>query len=408
MSVSSCDPFGTSGQLSQASPHTSPSVSAWEGLGIVSQLSQASPNPSLSVSSWGTLATAGQLSHTSPTPSPSASVWAGLPTSGQLSHGSPMPSVSVSGVIRVPAHAPPAWHASVPVQALLSSQGVPAGAKPLSWHRPAPVHTSWSTQPEPVSPQWVPSGASLAEQAPKPVQVSGSEHSLSEGSPQEAPADRKASTGQIGLDPSHDSATSHSPPAARQTVPALPAGWVQATPLPLHTSLVHGFASLEQEVPFGLKPSAGHVGLDPSQVPATSHTPAAFRQTVPTFPAGWVQAPLPLHTSVVHTFPSSVQPVPFDWNPSAGHEALDPVHVSAASHSPAAFRHTDPAWPAGWVQVPLPLHTSVVHALPSSVQAVPFDWNPSAGQELLDPVHVSAASHSPAGARHTDPRLPAG
>src|SRR6266566_2718476 len=42
--------FGIVGQLSQASPTPSPSVSDWLGLGIVGQLSQASPKTSLSIS----------------------------------------------------------------------------------------------------------------------------------------------------------------------------------------------------------------------------------------------------------------------------------------------------------------------------------------------------------------------
>src|SRR5258705_5308555 len=126
-----------------------------------------------------------------------------------------MPSESVSGVMRTPPpHVPTAWQFSPAVHALLSSHGVPGVAKPLSWQRPFPVHVSWSTQPAPASPQLVPAGASLAEQPPNPLHVSGSEHSLSAGSPQVVPELWNPSAGQVSLEPSQLSATSHSPAEA--------------------------------------------------------------------------------------------------------------------------------------------------------------------------------------------------
>ena len=83
--------------------------------------------------------------------------------------------------------------------------------------------------------------------------------------------------------------------------------------MPSHVSAVQGSPSSVQAVPLGLKPSVGHVVLVPVQVSAASHSFTAARQTEPAFPAGCVQAgelTLPLHTSVLHTFPSSVQAVP--------------------------------------------------------------------------------------------------
>jgi len=71
--------------------------------------------------------------------------------------------------------------------------------------------------------------------------------------------------------------------------------------------------------------------LVPVQLSATSHAPAAARQTVPAFPAGCVHAgdpAVPLHTSVVQTLPSSVHAVPAAFTASAGHAALLPVQVS--------------------------------------------------------------------------------
>jgi len=112
------------------------------------------------------------------------------------------------------------------------------------------------------------------------------------------------------------------------------------------------------------KPFAGHAPEVPVQVSATSHWPAEDRHTVLE-----------------------------DANPSAGHVALVPVQLSATSQSPAAARHTVPALPAGCVHAgapTVPLHTSVVHTLPSSVQLVPAALTVSAGQVV--PAGASAMS----------------
>ena len=95
----------------------------------------------------------------------------------------------------------------------------------------------------------------------------------------------------------------------------------------------------------GAPSSAGQLALEPMQVSAMSHGPAAGR-----------------HTSVA------------GWKLSVGQAALEPVHVSAMSHGPAAGRHTSVA-----------------------------GWNLSGGQAALEPVHVSATSHRSVGAagRHT-------
>src|SRR5207248_1417340 len=60
--------------------------------------------------------------------------------------------------------------------------------------------------------------------------------------------------------------------------------------------------------------------------------------------------------------------------------------LSARSQSPAAARHTVPAFPAGCVHAgapTVPLHTSVVHGLPSSVQPVPTALTVLVGQFVL-------------------------
>src|SRR6266404_4540147 len=205
--------------------------------------------------------------------------------------------------------------------------------------------------------------------------------------------------------PGQVSATSHSFTAARHTAPALPAGCVHVTLVPLHTSVVQGSPSSAQAVPLGWKTSVGQVVLVPVQVSATSHSPAAARHTAPAFPAGCVQVlVLPSHWSRVQGLVSAVQAVPAACLASVGQAVLVPSQVSATSHSPAAARHTVPAFPAGCVQAgepEVPLHTSVVQTLPSSVQAVPAALTASAGHVALEPVQLSATSQSFAAARQT-------
>src|SRR5439155_166671 len=122
----------------------------------------------------------------------------------------------------------------------------------------------------------------------------------------------------------------------------------------------------------GWMASGGQLLLVPVQVSGRSHSPAAARHTVPAFPAGCVHAvPLPSQTSTVQGLPSSVHVVPLALTPSAGQLVLEPVQVSAVSHGPAAARQT-----------------------------VVEGWKPLAGQVSLDPVQNSATSQLPADARH--------
>src|SRR5438477_312210 len=94
---------------------------------------------------------------------------------------------------------------------------------------------------------------------------------------------------------------------------------------------------------------------------------------------------------------------------SAGQVALEPVHVSAGSHSPVEARHVAPALPAGCVQAEIGRASCRgMYGLRSSVHAVPDTLLASAGQVGIGPVPVSAGSHSPVEARHVAPPLPAG
>src|SRR5207249_11041743 len=146
-----------------------------------------------------------------------------------------------------------------------------------------------------------------------------------------------------------------------------------------HRSRVHGLVSAVHAVPADCLASAGQVVLVPVQFSATSHSPAAARHTAPAFPAGCVHVALvPLHTSVVQALPSSVQVVALAFKTSVGQAVVTPSQVSARSHSPTATRQT-----------------------------VPADLMASAGHVVLVPVQVSAASHRSTAARHTVPAFPA-
>src|SRR5439155_171348 len=153
---------------------------------------------------------------------------------------------------------------------------------------------------------------------------------------QAVPAALTASVGQVVLVPVQVSAASHSLTAARQTVPALPSACVQAGVLavPLHVSVVQGLPSSVQAAPRALSALAGQVVLVPVQVSAVSHSLTTARHTVPALPAGWVQAGalvLPLHVSAVQGLPSSVQAVPAAL-PAFGRVVLVAVQLLATWH----------------------------------------------------------------------------
>src|SRR5207249_35116 len=174
------------------------------------------------------------------------------------------------------------------------------------------------------------------------------------------------------------------------------------------SSRSHSPTDARQSVSEDWNASFGHVELLPVHVSATSQTPAVARQAVPALPGLWAQRglpPVPLQTSVVQTLPSSVQAVPDAFTVSFGHVELEPVQSSALSHSLEAARHVVPELPGLWTHngfPDVPLHRSVVQTLPSSVHAVPDAFTVSPGQVALLPGHVSWRSHSFAAARQTN------
>src|SRR5207247_1612804 len=155
-----------------------------------------------------------------------------------------------------------------------------------------------------------------------PVQFPATSHEPAEAR-QTVLEDWKPSAGHAALDPVQLSAASHGPAEVRQTVledwkPS--AGHAALDPVQF-SATSHGPAEARQTVLEDWKPSAGHAALDPLHVSATSHGPAEARHSVPALPAGWLHAPA-LQVSVVQGFPSSVQPVPFGWNASGGQAEL--------------------------------------------------------------------------------------
>src|SRR3989475_49570 len=227
------------------------------------------------------------------------------------------------------------------------------------------------------------------------------------------PIGRNTSDGHVELTPVHTSSGSHaSPEPVRQTVPALPAACWQALFVPSQRSVVQTLPSSVHAVPDGVFASAGQLGPLPVHISAGSHSPAEARQTT--------------------TLGS---------NMSVGQVLLVPVQFSSTSQGPADARQVVPALPAGcWQASLVPLHWSLVHALPSSVHAVPLgcfasaeqlallpgqkssashsstaprqsvleDLKASLGHVELVPVHVSATSQMPAAARQVAPAFPAG
>ncbi len=137
--------------------------------------------------------------------------------------------------------------------------------------------------------------------------------------------------------------------------------------------LVHRLPSL-QEVDVGSKTSVGHVVAVPSHTSCMSQTPADGLQTVPEAFTWFVQEPAPSHIS------GSSQPeellLPQEVEVSAyaftGQEAVEPVQLSATSHSPFCGRHT-----------------------------VADERKTSLGQVSVEPVQYSATSQSPAEPRHS-------
>jgi hypothetical protein len=172
--------------------------------------------------------------------------------------------------------------------------------------------------------------------------------------------------------------------------------------LPMHAGGAHS-------VPEGTKTLVGHEAAMPVQVSATSHTPAAIRQTVPIAakPSVGQLAAMPVHVSATSHVPAAMrQTVPIAAKPSVGQLAAMPVQVSATSHAPAAMRQTVPmglSSSLGHV-ADIPVQRSSTSQSSVAMRQTVFDGlKPSVGQVADEPVQVSATSHTPATARQDVP-----
>src|SRR5207244_381239 len=115
---------------------------------------------------------------------------------------------------------------------------------------------------------------------------------------------------------------------------------------PSQVSVVQGLLSSVQAVPLAFFASAGQLGPLPGQLSATSHSPAAARQTTLAAwkPSAGQLLPTPSQVSATSHVPAEArQTVPAGLLASAGHAVLVPVHVSATSQAPAEARQAVPA-----------------------------------------------------------------
>jgi len=185
----------------------------------------------------------------------------------------------------------------------------------------------------------------LSTQAPMPLHVSAFTWvvPMQDAATHSVPDAINASLGHAGNAPSHDSATSHTPTAMRQTVPivfTLSPG--HAGNVPSHDSArSQSPIAARHSVPIVFTLSAGHAGNVPLQVSAMSQSPIAARHSVPmvfTTSAGHA-GNVPLQFSAMSQSPIAARhSVVAGRNVFAGHAADEPVHISAASHTSAAAR----------------------------------------------------------------------
>jgi hypothetical protein len=158
-------------------------------------------------------------------------------------------------------------------------QAAPLGSNASAGHAPAPSQFSTTSHSPASERHTVLVGSLFSRQSPLPSQVSALSHTVLDALPHAVPLGSNASTGQAP-DPSHNSATSHSPASDRH-VTVLGSLFTKQLPLPSHVSALSHTVSdaLPQLVPLGSNASAGQAP-DPSHCSARSQSPAAARQVV--------------------------------------------------------------------------------------------------------------------------------
>jgi hypothetical protein len=153
---------------------------------------------------------------------------------------------------------------------------------------------------------------SAGQPALEPVQLAGRTATVPlwhDGARHSNELGRNASNGQLVATPSQVSATSQTPADRRQVVPALPAGCVHVLRLPLQMSSVQALLSVVQAVFAAFFWSAGQLDCPLTQLSGRSHSPPAARHAVPPRSATAVHVP-DWQTLEVQTLPSSLQAVP--------------------------------------------------------------------------------------------------
>src|SRR3989442_424924 len=152
------------------------------------------------------------------------------------------------------------------------------------------------------------------------------------------------STGQLGSDPVHSSGRSQLVAAPRQTVPAATsASGGQSLPMPSQSSATsHPPAAGRQTAV--LFASAGQPALAPSQPSARSQPPAAARHGVPaaTKASAGQSSPTPSQLSSTSQMPAAGRQTAVLFA-SAGQAALDPSQSASRSPTPPATPHRVPA-----------------------------------------------------------------
>jgi len=235
-------------------------------------------------------------------------------------------------------HSPPARH-TLPERKLLAGQSSP------------PTQRSSASQvPDAVRQICVPGRtASVGQLGPAPLQASAT--SQTPRAPRQTLLESKRSAGQV-VPPPHVSCTSQGPTAARQGVAAGAA--------PMATQRVGPHANAPTSHGFPVEHGAPGVQADehkprPSQLPLGHAVPVITK-------ASGVQSAVPVvqRSATSHAPAAARQTVALVASPSGGHSGLVPSQVSATSQTPAAARQSVPAGrpaqstaPQSRAQVPL-------------------------------------------------------
>src|SRR5207249_3218166 len=177
----------------------------------------------------------------------------------------------------------------------------------------------------------------------------------------------------------------------RHSVPALPAACWQVVLVPSQVSVVHGLPSSVHAVPLGCVASAGQAAFVPSQTSATSQSPAAGRHSVPAFPAAPPWHCPPRQRSLVPTRLSVQSSSVPGWQRGTGSQVSRPSQGFPLSHTSGV-----PFWQAPVTQVSVPVQTS-----PSS-QSASVVQQPAIGAFTQPPALLLAAG-SQLSAVHTMP-----